>query len=106
MVMNEFSEVFNLIENPSNPVVLELSGVQKEQLLPEEGSGNLDAELELLESCISDGDDPQFSFRLVNGNIDQIMTVHDLSHWQGEFNGDEELDDTWLVSPKVWLKRK
>ena len=95
-VATRFPEVARLIDFPSSPVVLELSGICSERLSSERGGDEIEATLEEFQLMQQfQGVNAPASLRIRAVSSADVVAVHDLSGW----NLEEIHDGLWRPDP-------
>jgi hypothetical protein len=111
-VETEHPQVAHLINDPSPPVVLEMTGISRERLLNAKGGEDIEAELQsFIDMQMYPGVNACADFRIQSVTPADIMAVHDLRNWSAEDVGDSSWKpDVSKVaatrySPQDWVSK-
>ncbi len=102
---NQFPQCFELLENPSDPVVIEISGIQSHKLRTEDGDADIQGDLDLLDKLQELNVDPQLSFRLLELQPEDIVSIHDLKGWKLEEEPTLSSVSHLRINPREWLSK-
>ena len=102
--ISESADLFAAMSRRSNPVVIEMSGINVENFISESGSNDISNDLRILDFFESIGHDPQVSFQLSKLDRAKITAIHDLKDWNSELDPTLENTQEFKINKNDWLE--